>query len=46
MDADSNTITVIGKEEVKVVPDMAEIEYSIYTKKETAPSASQRMPRT
>ena len=36
MDADSNTITVIGKEEVKVVPDMAEIEYSIYTKKETA----------
>lgn len=36
VDAAGNTITVTGKEEVKVVPDMAEIEYAIYTRTDTA----------
>lgn len=30
------TITVTGREEVKVVPDMAQIEYAVYTQADTA----------
>ena len=31
-----NTIAVTGQEEVKVVPDMAQIEYAVYTQADTA----------
>ena len=31
-----NTIVVTGQEEVKVVPDMAQIEYAVYTQADTA----------
>lgn len=34
--AAENVITVTGREEVKVVPDMAQIDYSIYTREDTA----------
>ena len=34
--AAENVITVTGREEVKVVPDMAQIVYSIYTREDTA----------
>ncbi len=33
-----NTIAVTGQEEVKVVPDMAQIEYAVYTQADTAGS--------
>lgn len=36
VDSTSNVITVTGREEVKVVPDMAQIEYSINTREDTA----------
>lgn len=36
VDGAGNKITVTGQEEVKAVPDMAQIEYAIYTKKDTA----------
>lgn len=36
VDGAGNMITVTGKEEVKVVPDMAQIEYSVYTKEDSA----------
>lgn len=36
VDADNHVITVTGREEVKVVPDMAQIEYSIYSQDATA----------
>lgn len=35
-DSTVNKVTVTGREEVKVVPDMAQIEYSVYTKADTA----------
>ena len=34
--AAENVITVTGREEVKVVPDMAQIEYAVYTREDTA----------
>lgn len=36
MDSAINKVTVTGKEEVKVVPDMAEIVYAVYTRTDTA----------
>lgn len=36
VDSTDNKITVTGQEEVRTVPDMADIQYSIYTKKDTA----------
>lgn len=36
VDGAGNVITVTGQEEVKVVPDMAQIEYTIYTRADTA----------
>lgn len=36
VDGTNNVITVTGKEEVKVIPDMAQIEYSIYSQESTA----------
>lgn len=38
-------VTVTGKEEVKVVPDMAEIKYSIYTKADSAEDCQSRNSR-
>lgn len=35
-DSTVNKVTVTGKEAVKVVPDMAQIEYAIYTRQDTA----------
>lgn len=42
MDASSNTITVTGMEEVKVAPDMAKIEYSVYTQENTAAECQEK----
>lgn len=36
MEGEDNKITVTGMEEVKVAPDMAMIEYAIYTREDTA----------
>lgn len=36
VNSSDNKITVTGKEEVKVAPDVAEIAYAIYTRKDTA----------
>ena len=43
--AAENVITVTGREEVKVVPDMAQIEYAVYTRIRLLP-ARRRMPMT
>ncbi len=42
LDSTINKVTVTGREEVKVVPDMAQIEYSIYTKADTAENCQTR----
>lgn len=42
VDSTGNKITVTGREEVKVVPDMAEIEYSIYSSKDTAAACQEQ----
>lgn len=38
----SHVITVTGREEVKVVPDMAQIEYGIYTQADTAAACQEQ----
>ncbi|MCD7992163.1 MAG: SIMPL domain-containing protein [Clostridia bacterium] len=40
--AAENVITVTGREEVKVVPDMAQIEYAIYTREDTAAACQEK----
>lgn len=45
VDGTDNKITVTGQEEVKTVPDMAEIEYSIHTKKDTAAECQEQNSR-
>lgn len=40
--AAENVITVTGREEVKVVPDMAQIEYSVYTREDTAAACQEQ----
>ena len=35
-------ITVTGREEVKVVPDMAQIEYAVYTREDTAAACQEK----
>lgn len=42
MDASNNTITVTGMEEVKVAPDMARIEYAVYTQENTAAECQEK----
>lgn len=42
VDAAGNVITVTGKEVVKVVPDMAQIEYSIFSQEATAEACQAR----
>lgn len=37
-----NVITVTGREEVKVVPDMAQIIYSVYTREDTASACQEK----
>lgn len=40
--AAENVITVTGREEVKVVPDMAQIEYAVYTREDTAAACQEK----
>ena len=42
-DSSDNRITVSGMEEVKAVPDMAQIQYSVYTQAATARNARKKM---
>ena len=42
VDAAENVITVTGREEVKVVPDMARIEYAVYTREDTAAACQEK----
>ena len=45
VDAAENVITVTGREEVKVVPDMARIEYAVYTREDTAAACQEKNAR-
>lgn len=40
--ASENVISVTGREEVKVVPDMAQIQYSVYTREDTASACQEK----